>query len=80
MKFTQISTIKWWDVGGRRGYTLFALGEDGKVYKSLTKGKQAQHLGWLEMSGEVLPPDFEAQREKAAQVPAPMEEVTADVA
>lgn len=38
----------------REGFTLFALGEDGQVYKSLPDRSNAQHRGWLLMSDKIL--------------------------
>lgn len=68
MKITQLLTAKWGDKG-RMGYTMYVLGDDGVVYKSGVKNRQ--HLGWIPMSGEILPANFEEQRNKDRQSPAP---------
>jgi hypothetical protein len=58
MKMTQIIGLNWNNGKGLTGYTLLALGEDGIVYKSMGYRK-AQHSGWLPLSDNVLPADFE---------------------
>lgn len=54
MKFTQLAVGKFRgkDYGG---YTLFALGEDGKVYRSVHYAKgPAPKKGWVEMPDMIL--------------------------
>lgn len=54
----QIAIGKWRNGKGSGNFTLFALGEDGLVYKSIWKRDSRQHEGWLPMCEDVLPEDF----------------------
>jgi hypothetical protein len=53
MKFTQIAIGKF-RIKERGGYTLFALGEDGVVYKSIHPYRGFKAKGWLPMPDMVL--------------------------
>lgn len=60
MKFTQLAPVRWKTSRPgelREGFTLFALGEDGQVYKSISERHETQHRGWLPMREKVLPAD-----------------------
>lgn len=73
MEFTQITAVRWRD-GKSLGYTMFALGVDGNVYKSIPSFQSAQHRGWLKMAdNEFIPAD--PNQEKLFKQP--KEEVTA---
>lgn len=48
-KFTQIETGQWRDAEGKFNHTLYALAEDGKVYKFLV------NEGWTLMRGRNEP-------------------------
>jgi hypothetical protein len=58
MKFIQIEAVRW--RSARDVYSLFALGEDGRVYKSMPNYHNAQHCGWLPLNDEILPANFNA--------------------
>lgn len=44
----------------RSGYTLYCRTDDGEIWKSIPRKKGAQHRGWLKLSAEVLPTNFDA--------------------
>jgi hypothetical protein len=58
MKFTQLAPVRWKTQRpgeSREGFTLFALGEDGQVYKSIPNPASLDHRGWLLLNPEVIP-------------------------
>ncbi len=58
MKFTQIAPVRFkTQVPGsfREGFTLFALGEDGQVYKSIPQAGSSDHKGWVCLAETILP-------------------------
>lgn len=57
MKFTQICTAQWKQKSF--GYfTVFALGEDGRVYKSVSRAGKPNHTGWIPLRDTVLAEDY----------------------
>jgi len=58
MKFTQIAPVRFkTQVPGsfREGFILFALGEDGQVYKSIPQPGSSDHKGWVCLAETILP-------------------------
>ena len=56
MKITHFDIAKY-SIGHKFTYTLYALGDDGVLYKGAFNG--SKHCGWIPMSSEKLPPEWE---------------------
>lgn len=80
MKFIQLQIVDWTD-GKGRGYTVFALGDDGRVYKSIPHFGGPNHSGWMPLKDEILPEDVRIHRpEKVKKPVAVVEEIPEAVA